>query len=75
MFRKLKRNKAINKMSDAIIRMIGKDDYGTFLAVLADSLCNLVGDVDGREIRTVEIKYNDYFSTKFDFSTRRYIEE
>jgi len=72
---RLNQKKAIKKMTDSIVNMVGLEEYGTLIAVLADSLYCLVEDVEQRQIRTVEIKYNDYFSTKFDFATRKYVQE
>ncbi|MCR4661645.1 MAG: hypothetical protein K5765_06590 [Clostridia bacterium] len=61
-------------MTKHVKNKIGLDGFGTFLAILADSLDNLARNGTSN-IRTIEIKYNDYFSTKFDFDKGGYIDE
>ena len=47
--------------------LCGPKDYGMFLAILCDLFDGFVSGVDSRELRTIEVILNDYFSLKYDF--------
>lgn len=47
-------------------KRLGDEGAGFFLAVLLDALDNFTDGVDSRNIRTVEIKFNDFFSHRVD---------
>ena len=68
------RDKPFKEMIKHIETKIGKNGTGILIGVLADSLDNLTKDVESRTIRTIEIKYNDFYSTKFDFDKGEYLE-
>lgn len=59
-------DKAVNMMLKALENLLGEETAGLFLALLVDSLDKFVEGVEQRGIRTVEIKYNDFFSFKYD---------
>lgn len=61
------RKKAIKKMTKHLEAMLGQDNFGMFLAIICDLLNELLGGETEREMRTIEIILNDFFSTKFDF--------
>lgn len=69
------KQKPFRELIKHIEKGVGTVDTGTMIAILAVSLDNLTEDVDERTIRTIEIKYNDYFTTKYDFSEQRFIQE
>ena len=72
----LTKDKDFKTMIDFLENSIGQEATGTLIAVLCDSLKSLTNEeVQNRYIRTVEIKYNDFFTTKFDFEKGEYINE
>lgn len=56
-------NKMFNKLED----MLGEYNAGMLIAIMCDLLNEFVKDVEQREMRTIEITLNDYFSAKYDF--------
>ena len=65
--------KAIKTMMNNLIDICGEDDAGLLLAIMCDSLYNFVKDSpEGRDARTIEIKFNDFFSTKYSWATGKY---
>lgn len=59
-------NKAVKSMLKSLENLLGEETAGLFIALLVDSLDKFVEGVEQRGIRTVEIKYNDFFSFKYD---------
>ena len=74
---KLTKNKAFISIIDHIVAKVGEEATGGLIAILADSLDNLTkgSEVKSRNIRCIEIKYNNFFTTKFDFETNNYVED
>ena len=73
---KLVKDKAIIKIIEHIEAKVGSEATGVLIAILADSLDNLTkGESESRNIRCMEIKYNDYFTTKYDFEKNEYVED
>lgn len=71
-----KQKDALKIMLNALKDYVGEEYAGWFLAILLDSLQRFVeGAEGGRELRTVEIVFNDFFSTKFNCSTKEYEHE
>lgn len=69
-----KATKGKNMLIKAIDNMIGEDYCGLFIAVLADTLKNTADKCGGRiDIRSIEIKINDFFALKYDCKTDKYI--
>ena len=66
-------NKKLKPMIEHLEKMMGSDGAGLVLATLCDCLDKLVEGTEGRELRTIEVKLNDYFSKKFDFGTGEYV--
>lgn len=60
-------------MVEALEAMLGPQDACMFLAVMCDLLQDCVKDVDQRALRTIEIKINDYFSSKYDFEKEEFV--
>lgn len=71
---KLIKDKDFLRMLNFLEGSLGSDYAGLLLSIVADSITNLVNGVKERNVRTVEIKYNDYFSTKYDFDKMEYID-
>jgi len=69
------RKTALKPMFKCLEQMLGKDDAGLFLAICLDLLQECCKDVNQRELRTLEIKINDYFSSKFDFEKNEVVEQ
>jgi len=67
MKRNRKQNKAVKVMLAQLDNILGEQDAGMFLAISLDCLNKLVEGVESRELRTLEIKLNDFFSVKYDF--------
>ena len=73
---KLIKDKAFINIVQHIEAKVGAEATGALIAILADSLDNLTkGELESRNIRCMEIKYNDYFTTKYDFEKNKYIED
>jgi len=72
--RSLRQKLAYKRMLKQLDGMLGEENAGLFLAMNIDCLEKLVAGTDGRELRTIKIEFNDYFSVKFDCATGRYIE-
>ena len=64
----------IKKIIKYLKQKIGSNETAVFISILADSLDNLTKGVESRNIRTIEIKYNDFYTTKFDFNKGEYVE-
>lgn len=66
-------NKAAKQMYKALEDMCGEHDAGLLLAIMCDAIVNFAkGSEVGREARTVEVKFNDFFSLKYNFETKKY---
>lgn len=64
--------KALKPMIEHLEKMMGEEGAGLVLAVFCDCLDKLVEGTEGRELRTIEVKLNDYFTKKFSFETGEY---
>lgn len=60
-------NPGLKPMLRVLIDMLGKRDAGMFIAICCDLLTECTKGVDQRTLRTLEIKINDYFVSKYDF--------
>lgn len=65
-------NKHSKIMVEHLEKMMGTQGAGLVLATLCDCLDKLVEGTEGRELRSLEIRLNDYFSKKYDFETGKY---
>ena len=66
------KDKDFKRIINHIEEKIGGYSTGALIAILSDSLDNLTKGVESRNIRSIEIKFNDYYSTKFDFESGEY---
>ena len=66
--------KTIKPMVKALEAMLGKEDAGMFLAIMCDLLQDCVKGREQLNLRTIEIKINDYFSSKYDFEKEEIVE-
>ena len=69
------KDKTFQTMIEYLENKIGSDETGLFVSILCDSLDNLTEGVSERNIRTIEIIYNDFYSTKFDFDKGEYVKD
>ena len=69
--RNRKQNKQIKLMFSHLEDMLGEQDAGIFFALCLDLLVKCCSGVEERELRTLEIKINDFFSEKIDFTTMK----
>lgn len=69
--RNRKQNKQVKLMFWHLDQMLGEQDAGLFLAMCLDLLTKCCSGVEERELRTLEIKINDFFSKKIDFRTMK----
>ena len=69
----LLKNKTFQQMINYLEDKIGTEETGAFISILCDSLDNLTKGVESRNIRMMEIVYNDFYSTKFDFEKGEYV--
>lgn len=74
----MKRNSEMNKAYKKILKdldeMFGEADAGLFLSIILTALKKLIGDKEQQNLRTIEIKVNDYFSVKWDFDKNDFVE-
>ena len=75
MKRTRQQNKMLKTMLNKLDHMLGENNSGLMIALLCDLLDKLVEGVDQREMRTIEVKLNDYFSVKYDFEKEKIIED
>ena len=74
-----KRNKGQNQMIKDMIYhldlMFGENNTGVLLAMICDGLDKMMKQTpsDYLELRTIEIKFNDFYSIKLDCRTGEYI--
>ena len=62
--------KAFRRLSD----MMGAQGAGMFIMICCDLMNKFTKGVDRRELRTLEIKLNDFFSAKYDFEHEQVID-
>ena len=74
MKKKIIRDKHFKRIINHIEEKIGSNSTGAMIAILADALDNLTEGVESRNIRCIEIKFNDFYSTKFDFYKGEYVD-
>lgn len=71
-----KQRKALKPMFDHLIETFGSVHVaGTMLALYLDAFDKLVENKDSQEIRTLEIRVNDFFSYKYDFVNEKVVKE
>jgi hypothetical protein len=69
-------NKAVKDMIYHLDLMFGEHNTGMFLAMICDALNKLTKEKTPSgflELRTIEIKFNDFYSVKLDCKTNKYI--
>ena len=71
--RTLAQNRAYKTMLKKLDNMLGEIDAPMLIAILLDCLERLVDGVDEREMRTIEIKLNGFFTEGYDFVNRKAI--
>lgn len=78
-FTRPKRNSKLNKFYKQDLKcldeLLGEVDAGLLLHSVVRTLYKLLGDKDSQILRTIEIKINDYFSSKWDFQRQEYVDE
>ena len=72
---KIAKDKNVKRAIEFIEEKVGYEAAGAFIEIIADSLESLTKGVESRTVRTIEIIYNDCFSTKYDFTSGEYVEE
>lgn len=68
-------NKKFKIMINALKETVGENGAGMILAIVLDSLKNYMKGMESREVRTMEVKFNNYFSTKYDFDKGGYVND
>ena len=69
-------NKAVKDMLHQLDLMFGENNAGMFLAMILDGLNKMMKEETPSEylnLRTIEIKFNDFYSVKLDCDTGEYI--
>lgn len=69
-------NKAVKVMLHQLDLMFGENNSGMFLAMILDGLNKMMKEETPTEylnLRTIEIKFNDFYSVKLDCDTGEYI--
>ena len=75
MGKKPKENKdPVNEMFEHLKERLGEYNAGLLLAILCDLLDEFTKDVESRELRTIELVLNDFFSAKYDFDKNKMVE-
>lgn len=74
MKRTREQNKKLKEMIRHLDGMLGETDCGLFIAMICDLMDKFVEGVSQRNMRTLEIKLNDYFSVKYDFEKNCVVE-
>ena len=70
-------NKAVKNMLHRLDLMFGENNSGMFLAMILDGLNKMMKEEtpsEFLELRTIEIKFNDFYSVKLDCNTGEYIQ-
>lgn len=60
-------NKAAKKIYRAFEEMLGEYNAGLIVAIICDLLQECCGDRESFNMRSIEIKVNDYFTARHDF--------
>ena len=71
-----KQNKTVKDMLYQLDLMFGENNSGMFLAMILDGLNKMMKEEtpsEYLELRTIEIKFNDFYSVKLDCNTGEYI--
>ena len=74
--RNRKQNKCVKNMLYQLDLMLGENNSGMFLAMILDGLNKMMKEEtpsEFLELRTIEIKFNDFYSVKLDCKTNEYI--
>ena len=74
--RTMAQNKAVKDMLHQLDLMFGENNAGMFLAMILDGLNKMMKEETPSEylnLRTIEIKFNDFYSVKLDCDTGEYI--
>lgn len=69
-------NKAVKDMLHQLDLMFGENNAGMFLAMILDGLNKMMKEETPSEylnLKTIEIKFNDFYSVKLDCDTGEYI--
>lgn len=69
-------NKCVKKMLHRLDLMFGENNAGMFLAMICDALQKMMKEETPSEylnLRTIEIKFNDFYSVKLDCDTGEYL--
>ena len=66
-------NKEAKELYKTLETKVGDYNAGLLLAILLDSLNFFTEGVDERDMRTIEIKINNFFSLTYDFHTGKYV--
>lgn len=75
--RNRKQNKAVKDMLYQLDLMFGENNAGLFLAMILDGLNKMMNEKTPDKflyLRTMEIKFNDFYSVKWDCDTGEFIE-
>lgn len=74
--RNRQQNKKVQEMLHHLDLMFGENNAGLFLAMILDGLNKMMREETPSEylnLRTIEIKFNDFYSIKLDCDTGEYI--
>ena len=75
----MKRNKVMQKAYKGCLQeldnMLGEQDAGLLVAIMLKLLKKNLGEKEILNLRTIEIKVNDYFSSKWDFEKGDFVNE
>ena len=75
--RNRKQNELLKQTLYKLDLMLGENHAGEVVCILADSLNKMLKEKtpsERLELRSLEIKLNDYFSLKYDFKKGGYVE-
>lgn len=70
-----KYKKEIEHLLGILVAMVGEYNTGLLLSILCDNLDNFVKGADSRNMRTIELIFNDFYSLKYDFEKEGYIDD
>jgi len=68
-----RQEKLINKMFKKLELQLGEYNAGLLLSIICDLLDKFVEGVDQRELRTLELVLNNFYSAKYDFVNNQII--
>lgn len=74
--RNRRQNKIVKRMIYQLDLMFGENNSGLFLAMVVDALNKMMKEKTPDRfinLRTIEIKFNDFYSVKLDCDTGEYI--